>query len=125
MLKTFGWLFAVVFILFGLLGFVPALNPDGMLFGLFQVDTIHNIIHLASGVVVLLAVLSGGIAYIKLYFKVFGMVYALVTILGFVLGGNLIVIMVNTADNFLHLGIALVTLYLGFATKDLGTNSNG
>jgi hypothetical protein len=55
-----------------------------------------------------------------MYFQLFGIVYALVTVLGFVVGSGhyvLGIIPVNTADNFLHLGITIVTLYLGFGYR--------
>lgn len=117
-MKTLGWLFAVVFIAIGVLGFVPALTPGGNLLGIFQVSPIHNVIHLLSGIAVALAVLSGSTKYVKMYFQVFGVVYALVTVLGFVLGGNLVLLMVNMADNFLHLAIAVASLYIGFGMKE-------
>jgi hypothetical protein len=42
-------------------------------------------------------------------------VYALVTVVGFVQGNTVLGILpVNLADNFLHLVIAAVSLYLGF-----------
>ncbi len=48
-------LFGAVFVLIGVLGFVPAFTPqdsNGMplLLGLFMVGVVHNIIHLLSGV---------------------------------------------------------------------------
>ncbi len=54
--------------------------------------------------------------YTRLYFKIFGIFYGLVAILGF-FRHDLYLMHVNTADNFLHVGIALVSLYLGFAAK--------
>jgi hypothetical protein len=46
-------------------------------------------------------------------------VYGLVTILGFVMGGDILgLFMVNAADNLLHLVIALVALYAGFIMKE-------
>ena len=118
MIKTFGIIFAVVFILIGILGFIPVLAPGGKLLGLFEVDALHNIVHLLSGILAGAAVLSGDIKYMKLYFQIFGIVYALVTILGFVLSGNLYFMMVNMADNILHLVIAAASLYIGFGLKE-------
>lgn len=113
-LKTFAWGFGIVFVLIGLLGFVPALNPGGLLLGIFQVNGFHNIVHILSGVVAVVAAL-GGAYYAKWYFIVFGVVYALVTVLGFLTGNGLFgLIPVNMADNLLHLVIAGSSLYLGF-----------
>lgn len=115
-LKTFAWIFGVVFILIGILGFVPALNPGGMLLGIFEINGFHNMVHILSGIVAIIAAMSGTY-YAKLYFIIFGIVYGLVTVLGFLTGNGLFgLIPVNMADNLLHLVIAASSLYLGFAT---------
>jgi hypothetical protein len=55
MVKSAAILFGIVFLVIGILGFVPAATPaNGMLLGIFHVNTAHNIAHLASGVVFLL-----------------------------------------------------------------------
>ncbi len=116
MLKNLAMVFGVVFLLIGVLGFVPGVTNDGMLLGIFEVDAVHNVIHLLTGI---LAILAGMKGMAKLYFKVFGVVYALVTILGFVAGGNILgLIQTNMADDILHLVIAVVALYAGFVMKD-------
>ncbi len=63
MLTKAAYVFAAVFILIGVLGFVPMLAPKDdmgmpLLLGLFMVGAIHNIIHLASGVAAFLAARS-------------------------------------------------------------------
>jgi len=117
MLQKLAWVFGVIFILIGVIGFVPAAAPGGLLLGIFSVDSLHNTIHLLSGVIVILAAL-GSASYARLYFKVFGIIYALVAILGFVFGGEVFGMMMNTADNLLHVVIAVVALWAGFGTKD-------
>lgn len=117
MVQTLAWIFAVVFIAVGVLGFVPGLTNDGMLLGMFEVDPLHNIIHLASGILAALAA-WGSASYASLYFKVFGVVYAIVTVVGFVQGDSVLgLIGVNMADNVLHLAIAAVALWAGFGMK--------
>ncbi len=117
-LKTWAWVFAVVFILVGILGFVPGITSNGHLLGIFEVDALHNVIHLLSGIVALV-VAMGSMKWQKLYFQVFGVVYAVVTVVGFAMGGSILgLFMVNMADNVLHLAIALVSLWLGFAMKE-------
>ena len=118
MLKNLGWIFGIVMLLVGILGYIPAVAPNGLLFGLFMVDGIHNIIHLLTGIVAILAVM-GSANYLRLYFQVFGVVYAIVTVVGFIQGDNVLgIIMVNMADNVLHLVIAVVALWAGFGMKD-------
>jgi len=114
MIRLIAVLFGVGFIFAGVAGFFPSFMPNGLLFGLFEVDSMHNIVHIASGVIAIMAATSH--KYSRLYFQIFGIVYAIVAILGFVLNGDLSFMMmhVNMADNFLHLGIAIVALYMGF-----------
>jgi hypothetical protein len=123
MIKKVAMVFGVVFILIGVLGFVPGITTgDGLLLGIFHVNAVHNIIHLLSGIVALAAGTSTE-RNSKMYFQIFGVVYALVAVLGFVYQGNDILGLVasNMADTFLHVLIAVVALYFGFASKDVAT----
>lgn len=123
MLKKAALVFGVVFVLVGLLGFVPALAPKNdmgmpLLLGLFMVGVVHNLIHLLSGVFALVAGRYNE-AKSRLYFQVFGVVYAVVTVVGFVQKDTVLgLIHVNLADNFLHLVIAAAALALGFGVKN-------
>ena len=118
MIQKLAWAFAATFVVVGILGFVPGVTSNGMLLGIFMVDGLHNIIHLLSGILAGLAAMGSG-SYARLYFKVFGVVYALVTILGFTMDGSVLgLIMVNVADNVLHLVIAAVALWAGFGMKE-------
>jgi hypothetical protein len=122
MFKKLAILFGAVFLLVGILGFVPALSPehsDGMryLLGLFMVGGIHNAIHLLSGVAALAGAFTSEKAA-KLYFQVFGAVYAVVTIVGFIQKTTVLgIIDVNKADNFLHLVLAIAIGGIGFGLK--------
>ena len=117
MLKKLAYVFGVVFLLLGVLGFVPGATTDGHLLGIFDVSPLHNIIHLLSGVAAL-ALASMGNEKAKLYFQVFGVVYLIVTIVGFIQGTTVLgLIGVNSADNLLHLAISAVALYAGFGMK--------
>lgn len=115
MIRTAAKLFGYVFVAIGILGFVPGLAPDGHLLGIFHINTLHNIIHLASGAVALMAGYASYKAS-RTYFQVFGIVYALVALLGLMSGDNDILGLVanNGADNLLHIAIAAAALYLGF-----------
>ena len=141
MLKPAAIIFGIFFLVAGIGGFVPALAPNGMLFGVFMVGPIHNCIHLASGVAALLcAFLTSGAAgrrggdqslnpqplppkagqsAARTYFQIFGVVYLLVAVIGFVYGNTPLLGMVehNKADIGLHLVIAAASLYLGFMAR--------
>jgi len=60
MVKAAAILVGLIFLLIGIVGFVPAITPaNGMLLGIFHVNTAHNIVHLASGIVFLLCGMAG------------------------------------------------------------------
>ena len=115
MLKTVAMVFGVFFLVIGVLGFVPAATPGDMLFGVFHVNFVHNVVHLVTGVVALYCG-SEGDELSKMFFRVFGVVYAVVAVLGFVYGtGDIFGVMANNmADNWLHVVVAAVSVYFGF-----------
>ena len=104
MAKPLALVFGVVFLLIGILGFVPALAPNEMLLNIFHVNAAHNVVHLLTGVVALLAGMGG-------------VVYGLVAVLGFVVGDGMLLGLIsnNMADTWLHVVIAVVSLIIGFA----------
>ena len=119
MIKTAALLFGIVFLLIGILGFVPAVTPDnGMLLGVFHVNIVHNIIHLASGVVFLLCGMAGA-GPSRTFFQIFGIIYAVVAVLGFYYGDNALlgIISNNTADTWLHVVLTVVMQFLGFGAS--------
>jgi len=127
MAKTLGMLFGIVFLAVGILGFVPGVTtpgPDGMpmLLNIFMVNTVHSIVHIASGAVFLFASMAGA-GPASLWFKIFGLVYALVAILGFMtLNGMLLgLISNNPADTWLHVVLAAAMLIIGFAAPKQAT----
>jgi len=119
MTKTVLYVLGAVFIVVGLLGFVN--HP---VLGIFEVNTLHNLIHLASGI---LALIYAGMAesQAKTFAVVMGVIYALVTILGFLLGGNILgLIQANLADNLLHLVLAVVFLAVGLGKSTASNMSS-
>ena len=117
MVKTMAVLFGVILLVVGILGFVPAVTKDQMLLGIFHVNTIHNVVHLLSGAVALFCGMTS-IGASRNYFRIFGIVYGAVAVLGLMHMGehtNLLgLISNNDADTYLHIGIAAVSLILGF-----------
>lgn len=103
MSKKLAMIFGVVFVLVGILGFIN--NP---ILGLFAVNTMHNIVHLILGIILILG--SKGNASMTL--KIIAIIYFLVAILGFLMapadGMLLGLVEVNTADNWLHIVLAVV-----------------
>ena len=120
MLKTFAIIFGVIMIAVGLLGFVKEAAPDGLLLGVFHVNLIHNLIHLATGIAALLCGISS-VETSRLFFQIFGVVYGIVALLGYYYLDLPIFgfIANNLADAVLHTVIAAVSLYLGFFYREL------
>lgn len=120
MLKKMAQIFGYVLLLVGILGFVPGVTTDGMLLGIFAVDPLHNIIHIVTGAAALWASMQADNKAARMYFQVFGVVYALVAVLGFVSGDEPVlgILANNMADTWLHVVIAVLALYLGFGTRE-------
>lgn len=109
MAKKLVMVLGVVLALVGLLGFFN--NP---VLGIFPVNALHNIVHLASGILAIVFAMQGEAQAVMLA-KVLGVVYLLVAVLGLI-APSLIdsLIIVNGADNILHLLLAAVFLWVGF-----------
>jgi hypothetical protein len=119
---------SVVFLLVGVLGFIPGVTTDydqlsfaghdsmAMLLGLFMVSVLHNIVHLLFGVVGLAAARTARGA--KLFLVVGGAVYLVLWLYGLVIdhGSDANFVPVNTADNWLHLVLGVGMIALGLLT---------
>lgn len=118
MAKTLAMVFGIIFVLLGVLGFVP--NPLISADGLFVVNTMHNLIHLVTGLILL------GVAFMAadksgLWLKILGVVYLLLAVLGFVMmpsGGTLLGADMNMSDHWLHVVLGVVLVAAGFMAKD-------
>ena len=119
-------LYGVVFLLVGVLGFIPGITTDydslaiaghhseAMLLGVFQVSVLHNIVHLFYGVV---GVVMGRTAITSRdYLRWGGVGYGLLWIYGLVVNhdSNANFVPLNTGDNWLHLGLAVTMIVLSF-----------
>ena len=82
------------------------------LIGVFDVNGWHNVVHILSGLLGL--ALASSWSGARLYAYGFGLVYLVVTGIGFAIGDGesiLGLIPVNSADNLLHLAIAVLGLF--------------
>lgn len=122
MLKKVAMVFGVVFLAVGLLGFVPGItstDSEGMqlLLGIFMVDPIHNAVHILSGLAGLVAAGVSAQAA-KAYLIGFGIIYGLVSLLGFFDNTLFGLMHVNMADNWLHVVLTLGLLGAGLGLSD-------
>jgi hypothetical protein len=107
-------IFAVVFLLVGVLGLVatPMSMSGGLLLGLFPVNLLHNLIHLAFGIWGLLAARAAADA--RLYCQVTGVVYLVLTALAFVTPTTFGLVPIGGHDIWLHGVIGIVLTMVGF-----------
>lgn len=113
MTKKLVMVIGVVFILVGILGFF-----NDPVLGLFDVDLVHNFIHLGSGILALVFAMKGTYAA-KTYAKVLGIVYGLVAVIGLFSEDSILgLFTANSADDWLHVVLALVILAVGFGDMD-------
>jgi hypothetical protein len=125
--QTVARLVGIVFLLVGIAGFIPGLTTnlyDGLdfagdgseaeLLGLFQVSVLHNIVHALFGVGIFMAATPSGA---RTFLIGSGAIYVVLFLLGIVGGADWVP--VNDADDWLHLGLAVGLLGLGFGlTRD-------
>jgi hypothetical protein len=110
-------------LLAGILGFFADASFDtgngvdgGSLLG-FEVNAIHNLIHLASGLLLLAASRTRPLA--RTVAIGFGAVYGLVAVIGLVDGSDVLgLIPINSADNVLHVALALLGIVTGLMSRD-------
>ena len=117
MIRKLGTIWGLLFLLGGVLAFVPGVTKDGMYFGVFMVNTPHNILHIISGLGFLIASMAGAWPA-RLWFKIFGAFYLALAAIGFAVGDGLIfgVIMNSPFDSWGHAALGLILLAIGFAT---------
>jgi len=118
--RLIATIFGAVYLLVGLLGFVVTSGvgfaaTEGANLIIFEVNPLHNVIHLAIGAALLYAGLQG-VAMSKTINTAVGAVYLLVGIVGlFLLSSPLNIIALNGPDNVLHLASAVLLLGVGLS----------
>jgi hypothetical protein len=120
-----GFVFGAVFVLVGLTGFVVSGGhhavgrEGGELFGVFQVNVLHNVVHLVVGAVMVAAAIMGD-RTARNANATFGVVYLVLFALGLaVVDTPANVIALNGADNALHLVFGLALTGFGFGARML------
>jgi hypothetical protein len=129
--RTFALIIGIAFTAAGILGFIPALvteppagAPDlavdaghGRLLGLFPVNALHNVVHLAIGVLGLLAYrrASSAIAYSR----GLAIFYGALALLGLIPAANTLfgLVPIYSHDIWLHAATALAGVYFGWGVR--------
>lgn len=114
-----GWVAGIIFVLVGLLGFTVSGGHDmagmegGQLVGIFQVNVLHNVVHLLVGAALVAGAMAGAKAARTVNILV-GVVYLAVGALGlFILDSSANILALNGYDNWLHLFSGAALLGLG------------
>ena len=109
--KLTGYLFVII----GMLGFIPGITEDNLLLGLFHVNKVHNFFHILTGLIAF-GVSRKDQKITRYFFQIAGVVYMAAALLGFGNGDEPIFgrMANNLADSWLHLGISIAFLYIGF-----------
>lgn len=113
-LKKCAKIFGTVLFLLGLLGCIPGMTSASLLLGIFLVNHTVNGLHLATGVI---AYGSSRLSFraSKLFFQICGIVYLALALLGLSSSGAIFGLLANNStDSWLHFGVSLISLYLGF-----------
>ena len=131
MIRTFALIFGIVYVLVGILGFVPGLTSHhadmpaitidsfyGKILGLFPVNALHNIVHLAIGTWGILA--SRSVSGARFFGKGLAVFYGLLAILGLLPVTNTLfgLVPIYGHDVWLHALSALVAAYFGFVARE-------
>ncbi len=122
MAKTYALVFGIAYVVVALVEVIFRNVMGGLLF----FTPIHNGVHWATGVLGLVAFWMGMSAS-KLYAKVFGVVFLLVAILGFVAPdflGSVLQYPVSWLYNVVHLVTGLAGIYAGFMVKESQMTGN-
>ena len=120
--KSAALLFGVIFIIVGILGFVDNPIVGASQDAIFHADSMHNYIHIGSGVLFLLFALAAP-ASLTGFMILFGIVYLLLGIIGIVnfgtdgFGKLFGILNVNGADNLLHIGLGVLILAFALASR--------
>ncbi|AEV85580.1 membrane protein [Actinoplanes sp. SE50] len=124
-LRTAALVVSVVFLLVGVLGFVPGVttdygdmtfaghHSDAHLLGVFQVSVLHNIVHLLFGLAGL--ALARTVPGARRFLIGGGAIYLVLWVYGLVVGDDAAanVVPLNNADDWLHLGLGVGMIALG------------
>lgn len=110
--KTATLLFGISMLLLGLMGFSSLFVKQSYLLGTFRVNFECNLLHLVTGILLILSAYSGA-SFLKNFCFFVSFFYALFTVSGIVTEEKMVWVMFanNNAGNWLHACVS----FLGFA----------
>jgi len=126
--RVIGAVFGAVYLLVGVAGFfvtsgVAFAGTEGKALIIFDVNPLHNVIHLLIGGALLLAA-TRSVPASKAVNTTVGGVYLLVGVVGlFLVGSGANIIALNGADNVLHFASAILLLGVGLGADKAARTS--
>jgi hypothetical protein len=108
LVRTVAVVFGVVYVLAGIAGFVL----DSPLFGLFDVNLVHNVVHILLGAVLLYGSTSTSTALMTT--RAVGALLVLLGILGIPFPDGFDIVPLSGNDIWLHLASGVIMLAAGF-----------
>ena len=130
--KRVALILGIIYVLIGIAGFMPALiqppkagepalsiaSLHGDLFGLFPVNVLHTLIHLAVGIWGMIAARSVGASV--MYSRTLAVIFGVLTIMGLIPGLKTVygLIPLYSHDLWLHALTAIVAAYFGFYIRE-------
>jgi hypothetical protein len=131
--RLYAGVVGAVLVAAGIIGFFyeSAFTDDktvrDSVFGILDVNGWHNVVHIATGLLGLVAYAAGAAAS-RSYAIGLGVVYLAVAVWGFIIGDGdsiLSIIPVNTEDNVLHLLIGITGLAAGLSSPAAAVTARG
>ena len=121
--RLLATIFGIVYVLIGIAGFFVTSGvgffdtSGGLLLGIFEVNILHNLVHLLLGAGLLLAGLSGARAA-RTVNAIAGTACLVLGLAGlFIVGSPFNILAINGADNVLHFGSAVLLLAVGLGAE--------
>jgi hypothetical protein len=129
--RNFAMIAGIIYLAVGVLGFVPAaITPPppgapevgirafhGYLLGLFPINIVHNLVHLAIGAWGIAAARSMSGA--RTYSKGLAVIYGALAVMGLIPGLNTMfgLVPIHSHDVWLHAVTAIVAAYFGWSAR--------
>ncbi|PIN93926.1 hypothetical protein COU54_01145 [Candidatus Pacearchaeota archaeon CG10_big_fil_rev_8_21_14_0_10_31_24] len=125
MIRNLAWIYAGLFFFVVLIGYIPGLNWNGYLLGIFDIDPFDDVLHLVSAIWAVFAAWHS-LRYSLFYFKAFGILYCLDGIIGLIFGNGYLDLAIfkygveyldigtKIALNLPHIFIGGIAIYIGF-----------
>ncbi len=136
--RYFALIVGIIYLIVGIAGFIPGIRTDrewadltvragsGELIGLFPVNLLHNLVHLAIGILGILAYRTYDAS--RTYSRALAIVYAVLAVMGLISAAKLRFLFglapLHSHDIWLHAVTALIAAYFGWgAARDTATLS--